>query len=92
MATKKVIIWGKEEAGFDNDELGEAGDWAEKHMEKCPEMGHWGIAYSILTRETEGGSAVGFTKIAECRACHTKYILKQYLIDVKTGKIIYEDY
>lgn len=89
--TNKVIIWGKEEARFDNDELGRAGIWAENHMKKCPDMGHWGIAYSILTRESEGGGFVGFTKVAECRACHTKYILETYSIDAKTGKYVKEE-
>jgi hypothetical protein len=88
MGTKKVIIWGKEEAGFDNDELGEAGDWAEHHMINCPQMKHSGIAYNILTKKSEGGGYVGITKIAECRACHVKYILSQYFIDAETGKYV----
>lgn len=88
MGTKKVIIWGKEEAGFDNDELGEAGNWAEYHMINCPQMKQSGIAYSILTKETEDGSCVSITKIAECRACHAKYILTHNFIDVETGKYV----
>lgn len=88
MGTKRVIIWDKETTRFDNDELGEAGEWAEHHMINCPQMKHSGIAYSTLTKESEGGGYVGITKIAECRACHTKYILSQYFIDVETGKYV----
>lgn len=91
MANERVIIWGKEEACFNNDELSLAGTWAEKHVKKCPEMGHWGIAYSILTRESEGGGYVGFTKVVECRSCHTKFILSQYFIDTKTGRYVKEE-
>lgn len=88
MGTKRVIVWDKETTRFDNDELGEAGNWAEYHMINCPQMKHSGIAYSTLTQETEDGECVSITKIAECRACHAKYILTHYLIDAETGKYV----
>ena len=88
MGTERVIIWDKEDARFDNYDLGTAGNWAEHHMIKCPQMKHSGIAYSILTKESEGGGYVGITKIAECRACHTKFILSQYFIDAETDKYV----
>lgn len=87
MGTKRVIIWDKE-AHFDNDELGMAGNWADYHMINCPQMKHSGIAYSILTKETEDGDYVSITKIAECRACHAKYILTHNFIDAKTGEYV----
>ena len=88
MGTKRVIIGNKEDACFSNDELGEAGNWAEYHMINCPRMKQSGIAYSILTKETEDGDCVSITKIAECRACRAKYILTRYLIDAETGKYV----
>lgn len=88
MATEKVIIWGKEEAGFNNDELGKVGEWALQHMTKCPQMKHSGIDYHITTKETEGGGYVGITKYAECRACKTYFPLESWFIDAETGKYV----
>ncbi len=88
MGTKRVIIWDKEDACFSNDELGQAGNWADYHMINCPRMKQAGIAYSILTKETEDSDYVSVTKIAECRACHAKYILTHNFIDVETGKYV----